>query len=424
MAKRSGDRALALARQAMAKLKEKDGETAFRAAQEALDLVHEAEGIGKVSSDLVSEALEVIVKVCADRSEPREGVIITNQELSRFKMAGDTIGEAAALLALVLAHVANKDIQAAISSGESALVRMIVLDNLQMEARVSLSLCQPYTTMEQCQMAKASASRAGQIFQQLGDKKREAEANQLYIAACEACGEEPPNSAHRDEARLVLQDIEKAVRARDSVAYADAMEILELTGGVVKSDVAAVLKPLSAEDPEQDVAEFIGGVMPQAMPSSIVQTSVTSGLGKDSVCAETCSVPDFYYPIRANNLFYGPRYRQCHAWRVPGESEVFGCLRLSSNVEEWEKEGFEPATLDAFAHMSFIHGIPSRKQREAYALAGEPESPQDDGPKEGPRIPFFMEEGLFCPNKRALSLYVYHRINGPEEVDQACFPAQ
>jgi len=417
------NRALDLSRKATAQLKANEGEKAFSTAQEALDLCHETNGVGKTSAEAVYEALHVIVKVCAERTSPREALRIVNLEVARFKKCGDAIGEAAALPLLVQAQLAYGDDLEAISTGGKALSRLIILDHPEMEARVALTLCKPYMAVENFHMAKASAIRAKEVFVQLGDRKWVAEANQAHIVACEASGDDVPPSDHRSEARLVLQDVAKAIRARDSVAYADAMEVLGLTGGVVQRDVTEVIAPLYKED-HKDIAEFVKGLTPPDTTSSIVQSSVR---GKNGIKAESVNETDFYLPIRVGGLFYGPRYRQCRGYRLmdvpPDEWEIFGANRHSSQASEWEKEGFDPAVLDAYSHMGFMLGLPPLREREE--LSKNPPKEEDmlqesDGPREGPRIPFFMDQGTLCPSTRRLgdSTTTYSVIAGTESM---CF---
>lgn len=107
----------------------------------------------------------------------------------------------------------------------------------------------------------------------------------------------------------------------------------------------------------------------------------------------------------------------------PDQSEVFGANRLSSQASEWEKDGFDPAVIDAFSHMAFMLSLPPLRTREQLSKnpPKEEDMPQEsDGPREGPTIPFFMDQGTLCPGTRRLgdSTTTYSLLAGRDAV---CF---
>jgi len=361
---------------------------AYQVKQEVIEQLYDASGFSRMNGDAAHDSFRA-----------------ARLELLRCQHAGDAKGEATVLVGIAASHLANGDFENTTTAAEQALARLIVVDDCYLEALVNLALAYSCCAMRQFEKANVSTQRAVDVLSRLGDKDGKALAQQLIIIVYEAWGQEPPESALRSEARQVLQKVAEAVQARDSLAYASAMEVLVLQHGLVRMDVLHALRPLYEEDLE-GTSEFL----------KVCNTEGTPNVDKVPQLAQTTYGDEFYLPVRIGALGYGPRFRQVFPFKFPEltdvtASEVFGLLIQSSQADEWQHTGFDPATIDAMAHTAYLYGFP----RRGAVVSIDP----NEKPSENKGIPIFLDKATLCPEKRALNHYVYGRGG----YDMMCMPA-
>mmetsp|Transcript_23420 Transcript_23420/g.61531 ORF Transcript_23420/g.61531 Transcript_23420/m.61531 type:complete len:535 (-) Transcript_23420:61-1665(-) len=288
---------------------------ALRKANEALRI---AKDLGDLN--LQTTVLETVVNSHIAVGEGPEALHVALELQSMFTVLNWKL-QARFLGTLVSAHLANQDLDAALTAARKA--RAVSCKGGLEEAKTIHRMAQVLVMREEFDAALETAEEALVLARQ----SRSLEVSILStITQIYTCKGEVEKAPHRKVALRVLDLAVQATKDRDPTAFEEAMLNVDRIGGVTAEDVKIKFATI-LDDP--GVRHFMGQRATQD-----TQMSVSS---------KYFHREGIYLWFRSNAMGYGPRFRpiqETYRCRQVGDPnvQVLTVLRLHDGAEDWEEQ--------------------------------------------------------------------------------------
>lgn len=360
---------------------------AERAAKSALEL---CKSLQKAASRPRAAALAVFARILVVRGQFAESVRVAEEEIKALKELRFRRAEAGALVSFVESQVENQDPTGSLPSVLHALGRLQGFGAIgeASQVRVALTAALLFTQIATdpssenagnvLDNAAKYAQQALQVSRKRGHFAAEIDALGFLSLLHKTMALDPPRSSIRQDAfEKLLRGAAESVERRTVMPLTVAVRELEESGVevyplLVNSDLRLAMAPLL----HPSETWFSVSDLPKALQPTLLEREQKVAVGKHESAAgqmvmkETIKQP-LYARVRAGGIQYGPRFRQCEAFRAPEQIVIasamkpfadnnrtpalVSCLRPSSESAEWEVKELEwsPCYVDAALHSNF-----------------------------------------------------------------------
>jgi tetratricopeptide (TPR) repeat protein len=277
------------------------GEVAVKEAEKALAAAREKNNLSSLA-----DALDACVKAYSDLPDTFEALKFAKEVLQVRRQLGDTKAEAQAMLLI----------------GEMSFSMTHLDEALKYE------------------------EEAQQKFSILGDRPGKAAVDEALTKVHMARGE-PGLAPHRSKGLSALEELKRAIQAKDATRFHVTMGRLENNPAVSKEDVADILAKALEED-YVPTAQFYK------------ETLDMQGLLAPNKAIE---IPKqyLYLTFRAvGGLMYGPSFRFCNGPLIDQsrDMEGYAAMQMADDREGWEYENaYCHGIMDGCLHVGFGVGI-------------------------------------------------------------------
>jgi tetratricopeptide (TPR) repeat protein len=251
-----------------------------------------------------------------------------------------------ALDACVKAYIELPDTYEALKAAKEALKVKKELGDTKGEAETMLLIGEMHFSMNNLEEALKYEEQAQQMFSTLGDMSGKASVDEALTKVQMARGE-PGLAPYRSKGLAALEELKRAIKAKDVTRFHVIMGRLENNPAVSKEDIADTLAKVLNED-YVPTAQFYK------------ETLDMQGLLAPSKAVE---IPKqlFYYAFRTQGgLTYGPAFRYCNNCCIDRSKDMTGyaAMEMSLDRESWEYEtAYNHGMLDGILHTGFGVGL-------------------------------------------------------------------
>jgi len=322
----------------------------YQGLQDALSTASDALVSARRSKDMrgVVAALDIVVRCNLQLGDTFAANLAATDELAMIRRAQDKVSEANALYLVAEVRSMRGDAAGAVQALEEASqIAATFQDEKALQAKVFEKLAFAKLAIGKVAEAQSPAEDAIKLYGDLQDdegRQRASRALNLVYVQKHQLDKAPG----REEAVQALKELSDAVESRNSMAWAQNMEVLDRNGAYTSKDLEEVINGAIEKD-RSGASVFLQE-----------QGIRVQGSGDAGVLMQ--SVPRVVHDMgmRVGGMGYGPSFRcgrTIFRAQVPAKPDFntfsLTCFKVSSEADDWEKDlNYHPGCLDSMLQSS------------------------------------------------------------------------